>query len=212
MCRIYGDIVLHPHNMSLCKEYKILFNYKAREPDEINLKKGKVGPKIITTCSNIIDGVLQYVRVLSKNEEDENYWKGEADGKMGLFPKDFVREVSQKKTECHAIPIHVRPNQEPSKTASKSPKEIVNVRKEICQVIYDYEAENDDELTIKQKEVYIFSKYVWKHKLIQNIKGCNNSGQKCREGMVEREGQWKNWTLSKVLREGNSLPKILERK
>ena len=150
--------------MSLYKEYKILFNYKAREPDEINLKKGKVGAKIITTCWNIIDGVLQYVRVVSKNEEDENYWKGEADGKLGLFPKDFVREVSQKKTsketECHPIPKHVRPNQEPSKTASKSPKEIVDVRKEICQVIYDYEAENDDELTIKQKEVDIFSKYV----------------------------------------------------
>ena len=50
--------MLHPHNMSLCKEYKILFNYKAREPDEINLKKGKVGTKIITSCSNIIDGVF----------------------------------------------------------------------------------------------------------------------------------------------------------
>ena len=31
--------------MSGCKEYKILFDYEAREPDEINLKKGKVGSK-----------------------------------------------------------------------------------------------------------------------------------------------------------------------
>ena len=99
--------------MSLCKEYKILFDYKAREPDEINLKKGK------------------YVRVVSKNE-DENYWKGEADGKMGLFPKDFV-----------------------SKTASKRRKEIEDDTKEVYQVIYDYKAENDDELTIKQEEVDI---------------------------------------------------------
>ena len=30
-------------SMSGCKKYKILFDYQAREPDEINLKKGKVG-------------------------------------------------------------------------------------------------------------------------------------------------------------------------
>ena len=107
--------------MSLYKEYKILYNYKAREPDEINLKKGKVGPKIITTFSNIIDGVLQYVRVVSKNEEDENYWKGEADGKLGLFPKDFVREVSQKKTskETESQP-------EATKTSSKKGKLVMS--------------------------------------------------------------------------------------
>ena len=29
--------------MSDCKDYKILFDYEAREPDEINLKRGKVG-------------------------------------------------------------------------------------------------------------------------------------------------------------------------
>ena len=97
------------------------------------------------------------MRVVSKDEGDENYWKGEVDGKMGLFPKDFVKEVSPKKTstetECH--PIQVKSHEEATKTASKSRKETVNDRKEIYRVIYDYKAENDDELTIKQEEVDI---------------------------------------------------------
>ena len=113
-----------------------------------------------------IDGVLKYVRVVSKNEDDENFWKGEVDGKMGLFPKDFVKDVSPKKTSKET-----EFDQGATKTASK-------VRKEIYQVIYDYKAENDDELTIKQKEVIESSKII-SRLIYKRFQGCNNSGQKC---------------------------------
>ena len=96
------------------------------------------------------------MRVVSKSEDDENYWKGEVDGKMGLFPKDFVKEVSlktSKETESH---------QEATKTTSRSRKEIVDVSKEIYQVVYDYKAQNKDELTIKRDEVIATSRNIFK--------------------------------------------------
>ena len=97
------------------------------------------------------------MRVLSQNEDDENYWKGEVDGKIGLFPKDFVKSVSPKKTskETECQPAKGTPYQEAIKTSTKSRKEIEDDSREICKVLYNYEAENDDELTIKQKEVQI---------------------------------------------------------
>ena len=54
--------------------------------------------------------------ILSKNVEDENYWRGKVGGREGLFPHCFVE-------------------------------------REKCRALYDFPAENKDELTVRKGEV-----------------------------------------------------------
>ena len=55
----------------------VLFPYTAQEEDELSLKEG------------------QLITIITKYCEDEGWWKGEIDGKVGLFPDNFVEIVSQ---------------------------------------------------------------------------------------------------------------------
>ncbi|KAM5181861.1 SH3 domain-containing protein 21 [Mantella aurantiaca] len=58
---------------SRSNEYaRVMFDYVSAIPDELSLKKGDV------------------VSVISKETEDEGWWKGELNGKTGLFPDNFV--------------------------------------------------------------------------------------------------------------------------
>ncbi|XP_020796055.1 SH3 domain-containing protein 21 isoform X2 [Boleophthalmus pectinirostris] len=51
---------------------KVMFDYKPKAEDELELKKGDV------------------VVVLSKESEDEGWWQGELNGRCGFFPDNFV--------------------------------------------------------------------------------------------------------------------------
>ncbi|XP_063810467.1 SH3 domain-containing protein 21 isoform X2 [Pseudophryne corroboree] len=51
---------------------RVMFDYVPSMPDELALKKGDV------------------VSVISKETEDEGWWRGELKGKIGLFPDNFV--------------------------------------------------------------------------------------------------------------------------
>ncbi|KAG8588390.1 hypothetical protein GDO81_005967 [Engystomops pustulosus] len=51
---------------------RVMFDYVPALPDELALKKGDV------------------VAVISKESEDEGWWQGELNGKIGLFPDNFV--------------------------------------------------------------------------------------------------------------------------
>ncbi|KAM4698981.1 SH3 domain-containing protein 21 isoform 2-T2 [Discoglossus pictus] len=55
------------------KEFcRVMFDYVPTAPDELSLKKGDV------------------VSILTKDTEDEGWWRGEINGKMGIFPDNFV--------------------------------------------------------------------------------------------------------------------------
>ncbi|KAL8592788.1 hypothetical protein ACOMHN_045942 [Nucella lapillus] len=66
----------------------VRYSYAAEQPDELSLKEGEV------------------IRVLDKHLEDEGWWRGEAHGKVGVFPDNFV---------------DLMPSQEPSKAPKKPP-------------------------------------------------------------------------------------------
>ena len=59
----------------------VLFPYTAQDEDELSLKEG------------------QLITIITKDCEDEGWWKGEIEGKVGLFPDSFVERVSQNRSE-----------------------------------------------------------------------------------------------------------------
>lgn len=54
----------------------VLFPYQAQNEDELTLEEGQI------------------VQVISKEVEDKGWWKGEVDGRTGVFPDNFVKLVS----------------------------------------------------------------------------------------------------------------------
>lgn len=54
---------------------QVMFDYKAKAEDELDLKKGDV------------------VAILAKETEDEGWWEGELNGRCGFFPDNFVMVI-----------------------------------------------------------------------------------------------------------------------
>ena len=54
----------------------VMFPYTALNEDELTLGEGQI------------------VTVISKEVEDKGWWKGELDGKVGVFPDNFVKIIT----------------------------------------------------------------------------------------------------------------------
>jgi len=59
----------------------VLFPYTAQNEDELSLAEG------------------QLITIITKDCEDKGWWKGELDGRVGVFPDNFVKRVSQNISE-----------------------------------------------------------------------------------------------------------------
>ncbi|XP_077977004.1 SH3 domain-containing kinase-binding protein 1-like [Glandiceps talaboti] len=66
------------------KRAKVLFTYTAENPDELGLTEGDT------------------ISVLSQDGGDEGWWKGESNGKVGVFPDNFVKLIEEE-TETHHV-------------------------------------------------------------------------------------------------------------
>ncbi|XP_041044394.1 CD2-associated protein isoform X2 [Carcharodon carcharias] len=76
-----------PENKHKVKEYcKAVFAYEATNPDELSFKEG--------------DRIL----LTSKDTGDRGWWKGELNGKQGVFPDNFVVVISETEREVIAAP------------------------------------------------------------------------------------------------------------
>ena len=61
----------------------VRYSYTAEQPDELTLKEGEV------------------IRVLDKHLEDEGWWRGEVNGRIGVFPDNFVEILpTQEEVGC----------------------------------------------------------------------------------------------------------------
>lgn len=60
------------------EQCKVLFPYKALNDDELTLAEGQI------------------VTIVTKDVEDKGWWKGEVDGKVGVFPDNFVELIESK--------------------------------------------------------------------------------------------------------------------
>lgn len=71
-------------------------------------------------------------------EVEEGWWKGRLGDKIGVFPSNFVEEIVATRTAGTRKP----------RTISRE-----ETMKEMCRVLFPYEAANEDELTLKEGEL-----------------------------------------------------------
>ena len=62
--------------LSVKEQCVVVYPYQAINDDELSLAEG------------------QLVNVVSKDVEDKGWWKGEVDGRTGVFPDNFVKLVT----------------------------------------------------------------------------------------------------------------------
>ncbi|KAL1139724.1 hypothetical protein AAG570_006702, partial [Ranatra chinensis] len=133
-----------------------LFNYKPVNEDELELCFGDV------------------IEILG--EEEEGWWKGKLRDQIGVFPSNFVAEImepseikdlSYRKTKTtheeifkqsglsiSSNSLQNNPNTSTSNDElSEAPVLPPKPTKEICRVLFPYEAANDDELTLQDGDL-----------------------------------------------------------
>uniref|UniRef100_A0A3Q3ASN5 Osteoclast-stimulating factor 1 n=1 Tax=Kryptolebias marmoratus TaxID=37003 RepID=A0A3Q3ASN5_KRYMA len=131
-------------------EVVVEFEYEALHEDELTLRIG-----------NIIKNV-RYI-------EEEGWMEGELNGKRGVFPDNFVKEV-KKETTNELNKATEPPKKEPSNVASlvkrmshigipiggfQPPPPAVSKKpkKRQCKVVFDYQPLNEDELELKLGDI-----------------------------------------------------------
>ncbi|XP_050297273.1 SH3 domain-containing kinase-binding protein 1-like isoform X2 [Anthonomus grandis grandis] len=88
------------------QQCEVIFSYKAQNEDELTLKEGDI------------------VTVLSKDCADAGWWKGELNGKVGVFPDNFVAMLSSDDKK-NSLKIGSKPHKDtsamtkPSSTAQR---------------------------------------------------------------------------------------------
>ncbi|KAK7108258.1 hypothetical protein V1264_016025 [Littorina saxatilis] len=133
-------------------EAVVEFDYDAEQEDELTLRAGDIIKHVITA--------------------EGGWWEGELNGKKGMFPENFVklkpkesgtkkdekREATQRKSVRElankfkdGVPL-------PGAQGSVKKKEPVKNKK--CKVMFDYKAENEDELDLSVGQTIDFIKEV----------------------------------------------------
>ncbi|KAH9524985.1 SH3-domain kinase binding protein 1 [Bulinus truncatus] len=83
----------------------VRFSYNAEQPDELSLVEGQI------------------LRILDKELEDEGWWKGELNGKVGVFPDNFVELLPNEETgkpKKPPLPASAAKQNLPSKVSEKT--------------------------------------------------------------------------------------------
>ncbi|XP_067896481.1 SH3 domain-containing kinase-binding protein 1 [Heterodontus francisci] len=118
------------------------FSYEAQHEDELTISVGDI--------------------VTNIKKEDGGWWEGELDGRRGLFPDNFVREIKKdaKKESQPVKPTEMFEGDfsngnlvSSNDTTLKSPRKAEKIRSRRCQVAFSYAPQNEDELELKIGEV-----------------------------------------------------------
>ncbi|KAF0887378.1 SH3K1 protein, partial [Crocuta crocuta] len=117
------------------------FDYQAQHDDELTISVGEI-------ITNI-------------RKEDGGWWEGQINGRRGLFPDNFVREIKKEmKKDPLSSKAPEKPMHEvPSGNALLSSETILRTnkrgerRRRCCQVAFSYLPQNDDELELKVGDI-----------------------------------------------------------
>ncbi|XP_045558606.1 SH3 domain-containing kinase-binding protein 1 isoform X1 [Salmo salar] len=116
-------------------EVVVEFDYEAQQEDELSLHVGDIIVKV--------------------TKDDGGWWEGEIDGRRGLFPDNFVREI-KKDVKREAGPKSdlsngsASPVSEPSLRPARKGDQI---RQRRCKASFSYVPQNEDELELKIGDV-----------------------------------------------------------
>ncbi|KAF3702566.1 CD2-associated protein Adapter protein CMS Cas ligand with multiple SH3 domains [Channa argus] len=94
-------------NKFKAKEYcKVTFGFEATNEDELSLKEGDI------------------IHILSKDTGEPGWWRGESNGKEGVFPDNFVAIISEaeKETATSRGSLKSSPKQEAKQETEEKPK------------------------------------------------------------------------------------------
>ncbi|KAJ8375709.1 hypothetical protein SKAU_G00062890 [Synaphobranchus kaupii] len=111
------------------------FDYKAQHDDELTIAVGDI-------ISNI-------------RKDDGGWWEGEVDGRRGLFPDNFVREIKKetKKEATQTVGSKTELSNGSTSPGSESglrpAKKGEAIRKRRCRAAFSYIPQNEDELELK---------------------------------------------------------------
>ena len=86
-----GGILIPFFSSAVKEQCTVLFPYTALNEDELTLVEGQV------------------ISIISKDVEDKGWWKGEVDGKIGVFPDNFVKMTTTTATPTSTTPQKAAP-------------------------------------------------------------------------------------------------------
>lgn len=88
-------------------------------------------------------------------EVEEGWWRGKLRNKIGVFPSNFVCEISGGDEPCVSESEISAPLSSPDSAATSDDAPVLPPKpvKETCRVLFAYDAANDDELTIKKDDI-----------------------------------------------------------
>ncbi|KAJ8010748.1 hypothetical protein DPEC_G00078380 [Dallia pectoralis] len=116
-------------------EAVVEYNYEAQQEDELSLRLGDI--------------------ITNVTKDEGGWWEGEVNGRRGLFPDNFVREI-KKGMKRGAGPKsdlangNASPSSEPGLRPARKGEQI---RQRRCKASFSYAPQNDDELELKIGDV-----------------------------------------------------------
>ncbi|XP_057661114.1 SH3 domain-containing kinase-binding protein 1-like [Diorhabda carinulata] len=122
-------VLRNSKDVSRIRQCRVVFSYNQDHEDELNLKVG-----------DIIDII---------GEEEEGWWRGVLNGKQGVFPSNFVKEIPFQPNPSNRVSSVNIGNE----SETKPPKLPSKPTKLLCEATYPYKAQNEDELSFKEGDV-----------------------------------------------------------
>ncbi|KAM9553223.1 SH3 domain-containing kinase-binding protein 1 isoform 4-T4 [Salvelinus alpinus] len=113
-------------------EAVVEFDYEAQQEDELSLHVGDIIVKVM--------------------KDDGGWWEGEIDGRRGLFPDNFVREI-KKDVKREAKSDLSNGSASPVSEPSLRPARKDQIRQRRCKASFSYVPQNEDELELKIGDV-----------------------------------------------------------
>lgn len=115
---------------------RVLFSYKAQNEDELTIKEGDI------------------ITIISKENEDVGWWKGELNGRIALFPDNFVEIIKSAATPTTPTTTSVISNASEQNTENQSMNNETNISSKLASNnnTQEYTSTNNDKSIVNDSD------------------------------------------------------------